>query len=64
MRIMFSGGGTMGSVSPLIAIIEELLSKNRVQPNAIVWVGTYNGPERKLMEKYHIYRLPELPSAR
>ena len=54
MRIMFSGGGTMGSVSPLVAIIEELLSKNKVQPNAIVWVGTYSGPERKLMAKYDI----------
>ncbi|MFH1668114.1 MAG: UDP-N-acetylglucosamine--N-acetylmuramyl-(pentapeptide) pyrophosphoryl-undecaprenol N-acetylglucosamine transferase [Candidatus Komeilibacteria bacterium] len=54
MKIIFSGGGTMGSVSPLIAVIEQLLSKHQVQPNDIVWVGTYSGPEEKVMAKYDI----------
>ncbi|MFA6410356.1 MAG: undecaprenyldiphospho-muramoylpentapeptide beta-N-acetylglucosaminyltransferase [Candidatus Buchananbacteria bacterium] len=52
MRIIFSGGGTMGSVSPLIAIFEELKRQN---PQAeFLWVATKDGPEKKLISSYQI----------
>ncbi|MAF13958.1 MAG: hypothetical protein CMI53_03625 [Parcubacteria group bacterium] len=52
MRIIFSGGGTIGSVSPLIAIYEEIKTN---QPQAeFLWLGTRNGPEKKLISSYQI----------
>lgn len=52
MRILFAGGGTLGSVSPLIAIIEELKEKDsRIE---CLWVGTANGPERAFVAEYNI----------
>lgn len=49
MKILFTGGGTAGSVMPLRALIEEL--KN-IQPSAeVFFVGTRAGqPERVLVE--------------
>ncbi len=48
MKILFSGGGTLGPVTPLLAIRESVLKK---YPDAdFVWIGTHSGPERKLME--------------
>ncbi len=52
MRILFVGGGTLGSVSPLIAIFEDLQeSDSRVE---FLWVGTKNGPERAFVAGYNI----------
>jgi UDP-N-acetylglucosamine--N-acetylmuramyl-(pentapeptide) pyrophosphoryl-undecaprenol N-acetylglucosamine transferase len=45
-KILFSGGGTLGSVSPLLAIKENLENKNF----EFCWVGTENGPEQKIIE--------------
>jgi UDP-N-acetylglucosamine--N-acetylmuramyl-(pentapeptide) pyrophosphoryl-undecaprenol N-acetylglucosamine transferase len=49
MRILFSGGGTAGSVSPLIAIYRSILKQ---QPDtAALFIGTRQGnPERKMVE--------------
>lgn len=48
MKILLSGGGTIGSVAPLLAIIPEL-------PNAeFIFVGTKYGPEKELVGKYNI----------
>lgn len=52
MRILLSGGGTMGSVTPLIAIIQEL--RQRDEQIEILWIGTENGPEKKVLQKYNI----------
>ena len=47
-KIILSGGGTIGSVAPLLAIIPEL-------PKAeIIFVGTSDGPEKELISKYNI----------
>ena len=55
MKILYSGGGTMGSVSPLIAIHQQLNKKNNVISNyKSLWLGTYKGPERKIIEKENI----------
>lgn len=52
MRIILCGGGTIGSVSPLIAIYEEI---KKQQPNAeFLWLATRKGPEEKLIANYQI----------
>ncbi len=52
MKVLFTGGGTMGSVTPLIAIAEEL--KNMDPSNDYYWLGTKQGPERKVVKNYNI----------
>jgi len=52
MRILLSGGGTMGSVSPLIAAYQEI---KKLRPEAeILFVGTKEGPEKAVIESYKI----------
>lgn len=47
MRFLFTGGGTAGSVTPLLAVVSRLKQHN---PNAqFLWLGTYSGPEKKLV---------------
>ena len=49
MKILFAGGGTLGPVTPLLAVIDEI---RRLRPEAeCVFVGTPNGPERRLVEE-------------
>lgn len=52
MKVILSGGGTIGSVSPLLAVYEEL--KTRQDNVEVLWLGTRNGPEKKLVESYQI----------
>lgn len=52
MKILLSGGGTGGSVSPLLAIVEQLRHK---QPDVeFLWLATKHGPEEKLVTAYNI----------
>lgn len=49
MKILFAGGGTLGPVTPLLAVAEEV---RRMSPDAeCVFVGTPDGPERRLVEE-------------
>ncbi|MFH1430756.1 MAG: UDP-N-acetylglucosamine--N-acetylmuramyl-(pentapeptide) pyrophosphoryl-undecaprenol N-acetylglucosamine transferase [Candidatus Uhrbacteria bacterium] len=48
MTILFTGGGTLGSVTPLLAVAEEL--RKRVPDAECTWWGTRHGPERQLVE--------------
>ncbi len=49
MRFILTGGGTLGSVTPLLAVAAELRS---LQPSAeFQWFGTFGGPERSLVER-------------
>jgi len=49
MKIILSGGGTLGPVTPLLALREIYLN---VHPETqFIWVGTKFGPERVLIEK-------------
>ena len=49
MKILFAGGGTLGPVTPLLAVIDEL---KRVRPEVeCVFAGTPAGPERRLVEE-------------
>jgi len=47
MRILFVGGGTLGSVTPLLAVGEAL--RARVPGVEFRWWGTRNGPERAVI---------------
>ena len=49
-RIILTGGGTAGHVTPCIALIPELQKEGF----DIHYIGSYNGMERKLIEEYHI----------
>lgn len=45
MNIVFTGGGTLGSVTPLLAIHEQL------QPSKAFWIGTRHGVEKELVDR-------------
>lgn len=47
MRILFAGGGTLGSVSPLIAVFQAL--KQAGHTVDALWLGTAKGPERAVV---------------
>jgi UDP-N-acetylglucosamine--N-acetylmuramyl-(pentapeptide) pyrophosphoryl-undecaprenol N-acetylglucosamine transferase len=47
MKIIFSGGGTLGPVTPLLAIKQMV---EQAHPTAsFLWVGTNRGPEKELV---------------
>lgn len=48
MKLIFTGGGTLGSVMPLLAVLEEL--KTRDPGLDFLWVGTKRGPEKEIIE--------------
>lgn len=48
IKIILSGGGTMGSVSPMLAIRDKFIEQNI--DSEFVWVGTENGPEREIVQ--------------
>lgn len=52
MKILFSGGGTLGPVTPLLAVIEELRAQKVVAE--IFWIGTAGGVELPLLRSYGV----------
>jgi UDP-N-acetylglucosamine--N-acetylmuramyl-(pentapeptide) pyrophosphoryl-undecaprenol N-acetylglucosamine transferase len=48
MKILFSGGYTLGPVTPLLAIAETI--KKKYPEAKFLWVGTETGPEKVLIE--------------
>lgn len=48
LRICYTGGGTLGSVSPLLAVQEKCKAEQAI------WIGTQEGPERSFVESSHI----------
>ncbi|MBU1033189.1 MAG: glycosyltransferase [Patescibacteria group bacterium] len=69
MTILFTGGGTMGPVTPLIAVLRQMKKK---RPDLeFAWAGTPNGPEQNVLEKEEIpffeipvAKVPRYPSLR
>ena len=52
MKIVFAGGGTLGPVTPLLAVCARL---KELDPTlGIIWYGTPDGPERALMASRRI----------
>lgn len=52
MKILFSGGGTLGSVTPLLAIIDYI--KKHHPKDEIFWVGTKDGIEKKFFQDTNV----------
>jgi len=50
-KILLSGGGTAGSVSPLLAIADEIRSRDDKGNFEFLWVGTRQGIEKRMVEK-------------
>lgn len=48
-HLLFTGGGTLGPVLPLFAIIDEW--KKQEPDILITWIGTPHGPERELIAR-------------
>lgn len=48
MKIIFSGGGTLGPVTPLLAI--HAVIHKRYPDTQAVWIGTRTGPEKTVVE--------------
>lgn len=52
MKLLFSGGGTLGSVTPLLAIIDNI---KKTHPNdEIFWVTTKDGLEKDFLSNLNI----------
>lgn len=49
-RIVLTGGGTAGHVTPCIALLPEL----KREGYEIHYIGSHNGIEKRLIEEYHI----------
>jgi UDP-N-acetylglucosamine--N-acetylmuramyl-(pentapeptide) pyrophosphoryl-undecaprenol N-acetylglucosamine transferase len=49
MKIVFSGGGTLGPVTPLLQVYE--VYKRQYEEAKFAWVGTKHGPERAIVEQ-------------
>ncbi|MBP9748991.1 glycosyltransferase [Patescibacteria group bacterium] len=49
MRILFLGGGTLGPVTPLIAVWEEMTHRDGADVHQTLFVGTRSGPERSVV---------------
>ena len=52
MKFLFAGGGTLGSVLPLVAIAQNIQKKDTHAE--ILWIGTNTGPEKIVIESYSI----------
>lgn len=53
MRVLFVGGGTLGSVTSLLAVAEKMtpgVLRNGEKTHGVIFWGTRRGPERQLVE--------------
>lgn len=48
MKILFCGGGTLGPVTPLLAVLRQI--RKQLPHATFAWAGTPNGPEAGLVE--------------
>jgi UDP-N-acetylglucosamine--N-acetylmuramyl-(pentapeptide) pyrophosphoryl-undecaprenol N-acetylglucosamine transferase len=52
MKVLFSGGGTLGPVTPLLAIKEAIAAK--YPKTTYIWIGTKTGPEQDVVAMHGI----------
>lgn len=56
MRVLLTGGGTLGPVTPLLAVVEAIRKK---EPDTkFFWIGTRKGPEKRLVKEKEIEFYP------
>lgn len=67
--VLFAGGGTMGPVTPLLAVWRTM--KRRRNDLSLAWAGTPDGPEREAVESeggrffpVPVVKIPRYPSTR
>ncbi len=54
-KMLLTGGGTGGSVSPLLAIVDEIRAREEEVGNCeFAWIGTRKGIERGMVERENI----------
>jgi UDP-N-acetylglucosamine--N-acetylmuramyl-(pentapeptide) pyrophosphoryl-undecaprenol N-acetylglucosamine transferase len=60
MKILFSGGGTLGPVTPLLAIVETLRARKNAADFEFAWIGTERGVELPYIRRAGItlYTIP------
>jgi UDP-N-acetylglucosamine--N-acetylmuramyl-(pentapeptide) pyrophosphoryl-undecaprenol N-acetylglucosamine transferase len=52
MKVLFAGGGTLGPVTPLLAVYRKM---KQLEPSLeAVWAGTPTGPEREVVNREQI----------
>lgn len=51
MRIVFTGGATLGSVMPLLTIARSCQQHGISQKSEMAWIGTVSGPEKKIVSQ-------------
>lgn len=61
MKVLFSGGGTLGPVTPLIAVMEEMRKTHK--DCEFVWISTKNGRENSLLKDFDV-KIYELSAAK
>ncbi len=52
-KILLTGGGTGGSVVPLLAIVDEMKKQSDKEYN-FLWLGSKKGPEKEMVEAENI----------
>jgi UDP-N-acetylglucosamine--N-acetylmuramyl-(pentapeptide) pyrophosphoryl-undecaprenol N-acetylglucosamine transferase len=62
-KILLTGGGTGGSVTPLLAIVDELRSAEPYLPIDFLWLGTNFGIEKAMVDDAQI-RFMSIPSGK
>jgi UDP-N-acetylglucosamine--N-acetylmuramyl-(pentapeptide) pyrophosphoryl-undecaprenol N-acetylglucosamine transferase len=60
-RVLFTGGGTLGPVTPLLAVARAMRAADA--EICIMWAGTDDGPEREIIEAERI-RFETVPVAK
>lgn len=58
MKIFFTGGGTLGSVIPLVVIYQELVAHEKIISSDVLWIGGRKGPERDVVKSAGIQFQP------
>jgi UDP-N-acetylglucosamine--N-acetylmuramyl-(pentapeptide) pyrophosphoryl-undecaprenol N-acetylglucosamine transferase len=53
-KICLTGGGTGGSVTPLLGLYSHLKAHENLKPYNFLWIGSKNGLEKVLVEKQDI----------
>lgn len=62
MRIVLTGGGTLGPVAPLVAVWQAL--KNQADDIEVLFIGTATGPERPFLTQYPKIKFASIPAGK